>query len=88
MKTSCRCASPSDWPSVSSHDLGPNQGAGLNFIKRKMAPDNEHKKVAKATQFNDVRIYKLEHVGHFGWKRGKLFEEQPAVSVDLELVWF
>ena len=73
METSCRCASPSDWPSVSSHDLGPNQEAGLNFIKRKMAPDNEHKKVAKATQFNDARIYKLERVGHFGWKRGKIF---------------
>ena len=73
METSCHCASPSDWPSVSSHDLGPNQEAGLNFIKRKMAPDNEHKKVAKATQFNDARIYKLERVGHFGWKRGKIF---------------
>ena len=73
METSCRCASPSDWPSVSSHDLGPNQEAGLNFIKRKMALGNEHKKVAKATQFNDARIYKLERVGHFGWKRGKIF---------------
>ena len=73
METSCRCASPSDWPSVSSHDLGPNPGAGLNFVKRKMAPDNEPKKVAKATQFNDARIYKLEYVGNFWWKRGKIF---------------
>ena len=38
-----------------------------------MAPDNEPKKVAKATQLNDARIYKLEHVGHFGWKGGKIF---------------
>ena len=38
-----------------------------------MAPDNEAKKVLKATQFNDARIYKLEHVGNFGWKRGKIF---------------
>ena len=73
METSCRCAIPSDWPSVSSHDLGPNQEAGLNFIKRKMAPDNEHKKVAKATQLNDARIYKLEYIGNFGRKGGKIF---------------
>ena len=53
--------------------LGSNLGPGLNFVKRKMAPDNEPKKVATATQFNDARIYKLVHVENFGWKRGKIF---------------
>ena len=53
--------------------LGPNLGPGLDFVKRKMAPDNEPKKVATATQFNDARIYKLVHVENFGWKRGKIF---------------
>ena len=53
--------------------LGPNLGPGLNFVKRKMAPDNEPKKVATATQFNDTKIYKLVHVENFGWKRGKIF---------------
>ena len=46
---------------------------GINFVKRKMAPDNEPKKVTKATQLNDARIYKLEYVGNFGRKGGKIF---------------